>query len=196
MEIVKIFGDTIWSVRYEGDNLDIFSQRMSEWLDMEYLDKYFNKNRKYIEQNDFFKEHTFQEVLVAAKMQAQRFLKDFKTYFKNEWKNRHPNFEDRFISFDKHPLGKDAERKKKMYGARACEINSLFRLYAIRIDSEVEGKPPCYIIIGGGIKIKKSIQDDRLLMSEIKRFHSVEDWLKQNKIESKEQLIIESDGKI
>ncbi len=35
MELVKIFEDTVWSVRYEGDDKDIFSQRMDEWRDME-----------------------------------------------------------------------------------------------------------------------------------------------------------------
>ena len=196
MELVKIFGDTVWSVRYEGDNKDIFSQRMEEWMDMEFLDNFFNENKIYIEQNNHFKGHTFKEILVSAKLEANRFLKDFTYFYKNGCKGRHPNFEDKFVSYDKFPFDIESQRKKKMFGAGSYEINSMFRLYAIRIDSEEPEKPPCYIIIGGGIKIKRSVQQDRLLMQEVNRFHLVENWLKKNKIQSKGQLILQSDGKI
>ncbi len=123
---------------------------------------------------------------------------DFVKFYKNGCKGQHPNFEDKFVSFDKHPLSFESKRKKKMFGTGSYDINSMFRLYAIKLDSEEEGKPPCYIIVGGGIKIKRSIQQDRLLMQEANRFHTIEDWLKKNEILSKEQLtllILQSDGK-
>lgn len=193
MEIVEIYEGFIWSVKYEGEKDDIFSSLMKHWLDIEYLNKYFENHKHFIERNEFWDGYTIEELVLATRKEAISFLKNFKDYYWNSRNGKHPDLEDNFLPLEKYPSDNEAENRRKIYGKYFSDPPSLLRLYALRIESK--GRPPGYIVTGGGIKLTGKMSDMKELSDEIKKLISVQNWLKQKGINCTQELFLLKNGK-
>jgi|GEM_PF-1315212 len=185
MDIVEIYLDAVWSIKYEGDDQNIFSLRMSQWNDVEYLYQYFERHRKQIESNPFWSGYTMSDMILATRKERNTLIRNFSKYFWNGKNGEHPDFEDKFIMLEKYPADNWAEVRRKMYGKG--ESPSILRLYAIKVDAEDGGKP-AYIITGGGIKLTRRMAEARELQREYTKMISVQNWLNSIGINTKEEL--------
>ena len=186
MEIFEIFKDSLWSVKYEGDKRDVFSLRMLQWQDVEYLDSFFYSHRQFIDNNPFWKGYSFQEVLVSARKEAGKMLTSLSRLYWNSREKKHPDLNDRFVLLSREAINEE-QKKRKMYGI-SDNLPSLFRLYAIKVESDKPWIPPAFVITGGGIKLVKDMSQMKELQHEYNRMQSVQNWLKRQGIETKEDL--------
>lgn len=53
MELKEVFPGVIWSIKYTGDEKDIFATRMLQWRDVEYLESYIDKHKGFIEHDRY-----------------------------------------------------------------------------------------------------------------------------------------------
>lgn len=189
MDVAKILQDQVWSIILEGESIDRFSQLMRDWLDPEFIDEFFERNYNYIKNNPFYSSHTVQEVKTSAHKEAKRFLKDFVAYYKNSLLGAKPDLEEKFKCLYRVPVDADSEHRRELYGYSETDISSVFRLYGIRVDSDKEKEPPGYVVTGGGIKVKSRNNKDTALDREMTLMQSAQDWLKKQKLYTKEDLI-------
>lgn len=189
MDIANILPDQVWSIMLEGESDNRFSQLMRKWLDPEFIDDFFEQNYNYIKNNPFYSRHTVQEVKASAHKEAKRFLTDFVTYYKNGLKGMAPDLEEKFKCLYRVPADTDSEHRRELYGYSETDISSVFRLYGIRVDSGKEEDPPGYVVTGGGIKVKSRNKRDSALNKEMSLIQSAQDWLKKQKLYTKEDLI-------
>jgi len=112
MDIVEIYLDAIWSIKYEGDDQNIFSLRMSQWDDVEYLYQYFERHRKKIESNPFWSGYTMSDMILATRKERNALIRNFSKYFWNGKNGEHPDFEDKFIMLEKYPADNWAEARE------------------------------------------------------------------------------------
>ena len=189
MRLVEIYSGLIWSVCYEGDKRDVFSRLFAQWIDIEYLDTFINKNKRFLEGNLHFAGYTLKEVILETQKEAFRLRKDFSKYYWNEINGDHPDFDDRFFILNR---GLDIDDlKRKMYGhqERIGQMTSVLRLYAIKVPPDDIRSSAAYIITGGGIKLSDAMSDMKELAREYHKMEMVQDWLRQKKIKNKRELI-------
>lgn len=182
MEIKKVYPDIIWSIQYTGDEKNIFATRMYQWRDAEYLEDYITKHKGFIENDSFWKGYSVQDVVVSAKKDASKLLKYLNRLYTNTLNGLHLDFSDRFYILEKPPYTEEKEARRKLYGRDDnCtgydEPDTVFRLYAIKLNSEMENESPAYIITGGGIKLAAKMPKMRELNQEYNKMLSVQEWL-------------------
>ena len=112
----------------------------------------------------------------------------------------HPDFRDRFYILEKPPYTDKKEARRKLYGrddncTSYDEPDTVFRLYAIKLDSEMENESPAYIITGGGIKLAAKMPRMKELNQEYNKMLSVQEWLTKQGITTKESLYTINNGK-
>ena len=190
MRLVEKYKGLIWSACYEGEMKDVFSRLFQKWNDAEYLEEYFHSHEDFLQNNPHFQGWSVKEVIMNASREARFFHQAFTKYYWNQINNTHPNLDDRFITLNRLIEGKD-DLKRKMYGHPPDPrlMTSVFRLYAVKVPSSYEDEPPAYIITGGGIKLSDAMPQMKELNHEYNRIEVVQNWLVQNKITNKEQLI-------
>ena len=189
MDIANVLPDQVWSIILTGENDTRFSQLMRKWLDPEFIDEFFEQNFDYIKNNPYYAGHTVQEVKESAHKEAKRFLTDFISYYKNGRKGITPNLVEKFKCLYRVPIDPDSEHRRELYGYSETDISSVFRLYGIRIDSKTKGDLPGYVVTGGGIKVKVRNTKNTALNKEMRLIESAQDWLKKEKLYTKEDLI-------
>lgn len=189
MEIVELYANSIWSVKYEGDPKDIFYIKINQWRDIEYLDEFFNANKNRIENLEFWRDVPIQDMILAVRQESINILKEFKKLYWNGVSGLKPDFDDRFVILERNAITDDAINRRKMYGdSKGLLDTSLLRLYAIKIPPDNEDESAAYIITGGGIKLTSNMEQMRELAQEYRKMLGVQEWLKQNGIKVKTDL--------
>lgn len=46
MKFVDINGEKIWSVLYDGDEVDVLTKLFRDWNDLDFLEEFFKNNRE------------------------------------------------------------------------------------------------------------------------------------------------------
>lgn len=187
MEVVEIYPKALWSVKYAGDDDDIFSIRMLQWGDVEFLDKFFNDHKQFISNNPFWQQFSIQDVIVSVRKERTGLLGRLRSLCENLLQGKHPNISDEFVVLSKYS---DDSQQRKMYGKRNGNPPSMLRLYAIRLQSDKETDTPIYVITGGGIKLTQRMGQMKELQSELNKMLSVQKWLEVNGIKSKQDLYL------
>lgn len=77
MRLVEIMEGSVWSVQYPGDKDDIFALLLDRWQDPEYIQDYIYKCAHLIEANPFWKNCSYQKVMLSAINEA----KNLESYF-------------------------------------------------------------------------------------------------------------------
>ena len=201
MELKEIYPDVIWSVQYTGDEKNIFAIRMYQWRDAEYLENFIFRHKRFIENNPFWDNHSVQDIIVSAKREAKNLLKYINRLYTNTLHGLHPDFSDKFYILERPPYTEEKEARRKLYGRAEDDngyndfISSVFRFYAIKVNSEKEDESPAYIITGGGIKLTAKMLNMKELNQEYNKMLSVQDWLSKQGIKTKESLYALKNGK-
>lgn len=189
MEPVRIIGDIIFSVKYARTKKDFFTEVFQDWGNPEYIHSYVNKHKHLIESNLYFHGYTLQEIKIAIADEVLKLRTTFYQLIDNSRKGIPPGLEDRFYVLSENKETPDVRRK--MYGHEKVSnmMVSVLRLYAIRLPSRSPRILPAYVIIGGAIKFWDNMQQKKETNLILNRFDSVLNWLKREKISTKEDLI-------
>lgn len=188
MKLIEAYPGIIWSTCYEGTKEDVFTKLFKLWINLEYLTNYITARQRFLADNIYFRGLSVKEVIMNAFSEAKGFKKAFDEYYENEKKGQHPDYDDRFFILNRR-AGID-DLKREMYGLPPNKgITSVFRLYAVKVPSEILNEPAAYIVTGGGIKLTDAMPQMKELKWEYNRLELVQNWLDQNKITTKEQLI-------
>lgn len=187
MLLVEIMEGSVWSVRYTGDKDDIFALLLDRWQDPEYIHDYIYQHKNDIETNPFWKNCSFQNVMLSAINEARNLEGYFCQLYYNSEKGLPPTLEEKFVPLDKELFPDETISRRKLYGKlKRSYPPSVLRLYALRVDS-VDGDPPIFIITGGGIKLTEDMRTLEL-EDELQRLREVRTWLERKGIQTKEQF--------
>ena len=184
---VEILEDAVWSMQYSEGEEDILTQLLGRWQDPEYIHTFIYEHKNLIEANPFWKNCSFQEVMLSAINEARNLEHYLIQLYRNSENGITPNLEEKFVLLDKEIQPGEVITRRKLYGKlRKTFPPSVLRLYALRLDSEGDA-PPIFILTGGGIKLTEDMRQTPGLQKELDRLRSVRKWLQRNGIETKEQ---------
>lgn len=169
MKIREIFPNVLFAVEYDKDGVDIYHKLFyEEWSNLDGLIEFFEKYKSEIssflvEELEVDREESEQFAMIVFD-EAVNLEAHLRRCAENSQKGDDDGLDTMFEPYG----GKFLESKKipcKCYG----ENNpSMLRLYAIEITNR------CYLIVYGGIKLKKTIQESPVLRDEVdKRFSIV-----------------------
>ena len=162
MEIVEIYPDCLYAVKFDDKDKNEYESAFSLWQDLDYLVNFFDDNKDLVNV-DFWKEalpsldaEDLARSIINESLDLLLYIKELANNTSN---GNAPGFDDFF-----HELGgkKYAYLREyvphKSYGTATP---TMLRLYAIRLESN------CYIVVHGGIKLTKDIQGTPLLSKEL-----------------------------
>ncbi len=178
MDIREIYKGCLYSIKFDEADNDEYSRVVKLWKDLDYLVAFFQANAKEIDQ-PFWREaglnpndpNTSAERVVN---EAMALTDHIHKLAHNAQAGRLPDFEYFF-----HPLGGKYSyvRELEPHKSYGSFRPSLLRLYAIKMGLNV------YLIVFGGIKLGKTIQNSPGLKDEVfKRIDNVIAFLKSNGI--------------
>lgn len=148
IKICRIFEDHLYSVRYEDKDKDEYNRLFDEWNNLDYLEKFFNDHIDELK-NPYWCRVPVPELAMQQVVSEANDLED--DIEKRVTDNSNGDTLDGlFYELGGKYKGCKIWVSQKAYGP---DRPSLIRLYAIKIDDN------CYLIIGGGIKLRDTIQE-------------------------------------
>ncbi|QXP74667.1 hypothetical protein H0I31_00705 [Tenacibaculum sp. AHE15PA] len=182
MKIVDIFAivnDSLYSVQYDGKPYDEFKMLFDQWQDIEYLEGFFENNKKDLAEG-FYKDVSIEDAILRTTNEASKFEQKIRESAENSICN--PDEENTlekvvFKSLHKDILNNDYI-ESKAYGVKH---KSWLRIYAIRLIENV------YFVSGGGIKLTKDMTPEHL-KDELKKLKATTEYLKENFIVDEDDL--------
>ncbi len=175
MDIIEIFHGYLYSIKYEDESEDEYHRIFNEWNDKEYLLSFFKANVRYLDNEIWGSLKNEPEASAASVIDDANVLEKYiKTICENSENSNKPDLDEYF-----HPLeGKYCYVwnmiPMKAYGRKR---HTFIRIYAIKMATNI------YLIVYGGLKLGKSIQDSPCLKdSVIKKIDIVMRYLKEQGI--------------
>lgn len=168
MDIIPIFhieNQSLYAIRYPGDDTDVFDQLFDDWQNVEYLENFFTNNERDLKSGFFGKISVNQAVLQTIN-DAKEFQKQLLQIATGENSRTINSY---FKPLDKITYKPEDYDKRKSKGIFE---RSWIRLYAIKAPDE-----ECYIITGGTIKLTRSMQERTHTHKELKKLNRVIDYL-------------------
>lgn len=151
MEIIEIYPDHLYSVKYDDCDTDEYNLLFEEWSDKDYLLQFFNENAAFLD-NDIWGRLKNQPELAAASVieDAYELESKINKLCENSRSGENPDLETLFRPLDGKYIFVWDMIPVKGYG---CKRPSFIRLYAIKMDVNV------YLITCGGLKLESKIQN-------------------------------------
>lgn len=181
MEIEKIYPPYIYSVKYDGEDANEFERLFEDWRNLDRIIDFFKEYKNHL------KSQVWSDVCEpeAAAYQVLEEADDLEILFHKLYLNAKeggkPDFDSHFKYLDGKYKFEFEYVPMKSYGT---ESPSFIRLYAIKMGTNR------YIIIGGGIKLCKTIQESPYLKDRIiQDIDKVRAWLKYNGIYEEDEFI-------
>ncbi|MBR6042730.1 MAG: hypothetical protein IKP37_08870 [Paludibacteraceae bacterium] len=185
MDLISIFADKIWSVRYDGDEDSIFEILYDRFTDVEFLHNFYKKHITEIN-NSIWKNRTEEEFVEEVTREADSFFERLEQIDKDG----SYSFDCEFMPLSNNPKSLEWVFEKQKAKGKGPNYSwpSYLRLYAVKIDKNK------YIITGGGIKLVRCMQDSSYLVEELKKIDKVIKWLKEKGVNiSKECGFLEAE---
>ena len=158
MVIESIFGEQLYSFKYEGAIKNEYFRLFELWDDAEYIHSFLKENEGDIPKRwtiDTFSEHLLNEafdleedIIQLSDDENPRLSQFFKPLYNQEY----------------HITELSRQKGKQKY----------LRIYAIRIDEN------CFVITGGTIKLTHLMQDRPHSNEELSKINQCRDFLKEN----------------
>lgn len=181
MEIEAIYPPYIYSIKFDGENANEFERLFDSWRDLDEVISFFEKHK------DYLKSETWSAVCEpeSAAYQVSEEADDLEILFHklylNAKKGNKPDFDSHFKYLEGKYKFEFEYVPMKSYGT---ESPSFIRLYAIKMGMNK------YIIVGGGIKLCKKIQESPYLKDRIiQDIDKIRAWLKRNGIYEEDEFI-------
>lgn len=180
-KIETIYDKHLYSIRYEGDELSVLDRLLDDWTDVDKVVDFMERHGNYL------KSAFWSSKIGCPEDAARKVLREAEAYsefFDNLDENSHNGLKPDFDSYFKELGGKYKFQyvyvPLKGYGV---EEPSFLRIYAIKIE------PNCYLVVDGGIKLAKKIQDSPELKDHVfKNIDNVIDFLQKTGIIDGEDL--------
>ncbi len=161
MEIVSIYPDYLFAVRFDDKDHNEYDASFSLWRDLDYLVDFFDENKTLID-TEFWHNavsSTVSEDLAQAVVdESFDFERHIKVIAVNTANGETPDFDDFFKELGGQYKFLREHVPHKSYGTASP---TMLRLYAIRVSAN------CYVVVHGGIKLTKQIQDTPKLAKEL-----------------------------
>lgn len=191
MELKEIYPGVIWSIQLSGESDSVFKKLMLLWRKKGYIEAYIERHEKFITGDKFWSDYDILKVTSSARNELTSFLKRINECYTNTLNGEHPDFDDTFVILnDNSNIPEEQKRidmRRKMYGKD--DRPSVFRLYAIKVESEKENEPPAFVVTGGAIKLSHAMANMKELNRELNMMASVKQWLAGQGITTKEKLL-------
>lgn len=158
----------LWAVVYDGSSEDILTQTLSDWVNIDYLKKFFLENRQDLE--SYFKITNVDVAIydtVADAASLSCLILDA---------SPSTNLDYLFRPLEPSRYSEMLLSKEKAKGKRLSGHPSWLRLYAIKLDRGI------FLITGGTIKLTHLMQDRQHTLNELKKMEHVRNYLIDNNI--------------
>ncbi|HBZ26133.1 MAG TPA: hypothetical protein DEO54_07825 [Rikenellaceae bacterium] len=176
MELITIFADLLYSVKFNKKGDHEFVKIFNQWQDPEMLFDFFETNKRDLN-SGFFGKITVEEAVMIT-IDDANYLEDLLLFCS---KNGGKSALDIFFKNDLYDNPKITELvPKKGYGKRK---RSWLRLYAIELSKE------CYVVTGGAIKLTRTLQERAHTKKELMKIEKCIDFLKENGIYNNKGVI-------
>lgn len=165
----------LWAVVYDGDNLNILDKTFSNWLDINYLQSFFNANKEDLK-NHFHITNVdlaIYDTITDAKSLSCLIL-DI---------NPDANLDLLFRPLENQRIKEMFLSKEKAKGHRLSGHSSWLRIYAIKLDRGI------YIVTGGAIKLTHLMAEREHTLRELNKMETVRNYLLENGIVDPEGLL-------
>jgi hypothetical protein len=163
MKIDCIFDENLFAFHYENESKNELDCLLDEWNDIEYLDTFYNENKRQIENNTYLRINNEDEFIDIVIDNAQNI---------DEILEKLSNNNDLDSFFEMLNINQNMfEILSKRKGRQ-----NLLRIYAIKIDSN------CYVITGGAIKITETMQGHQDTLLELPKLEKCKQYLKENDV--------------
>ena len=173
MEIDTIFAivkNKLLSVQFESEDCDEFTLAFRNWNDTEYLEAFFEKNKKDLHAG-FYGTVTIEEAIFSTLDEAAVFEGEIRKIAKIGKLESGDSLQDLVF----YPLHKNDQNYKlqesKAYGT---STNSWLRLYAVRIS------PECFVVSGSAIKLTGTMEEQKHTKIELEKLKITAAYLKIN----------------
>lgn len=179
MEIVDIFvhvKDSLYAVVYKTEG-DAYKSLFSRWQDVEYLEQFFEDNKKDL-QSGFYGNITIDQAVLKTLGESKKFDRIVLNAAEKGKVNEEKALEDvLFKSLHKDDLS-HVHIQSKAYGPSK---KSWLRIYAIRI------APNLFVVSGGAIKLTPDMRPEHLKL-ELRKLKATASYLKEIGFEFEEDL--------
>ena len=156
MKIKPIHPPYLYSIQFDGQEINEYYRVFDLWTDISYLEAFF-KNQSGLISGAFWN-LTPEFAIKRVTDEAYELDDELSMLFENTTCGSQPDFEDHFKLYGGKYYGVTEWYPMKSYGPHNP---SLLRLYAIRFEKN------CYLIVAGGIKLTKELKDTPGLQQEI-----------------------------
>lgn len=181
MKLISIHEGYLYSVKFEGEDSDEFSRVLEEVTDVSAVLDFLKENGEMFDSyfGKYFK--TKEEAAERIAEEADE-MESYLDYLESNTRNRKGPDYDNFFQYLDGAYRCDIKYiPMKAYGVNYRK--SFIRLYAIRL------KPNIYVVVDGGIKLGKTIQDSPGLKDTVlKKIKIVKEYLQANGIIDAEDM--------
>lgn len=158
----------LWAVVYDGEARNVLMKTFADWMDIGFLQAFFDVNRKDLEQ--YFHITNVDEAIydtIADAASLSCLILDI---------NPDADLDVLFRPLENHRIREMLLSREKAKGSRQSGHGSWLRIYAIKLDDGV------YLVTGGAIKLTPLMADREHTLNELKRMEMVRNYLLENGI--------------
>ena len=168
--VYKIIENSLYAIKYKGNEHDEFSRLFNDWSDIEYLESFFEEHKSDL-QKEFYNfisiEKAIGQTIDEADELEQKLIEIAEKGKTSDYENLQTLFKPlNKKDEDKYPI--PDYQKSKVYGS---ENKSWLRIYAIRIE------PNVFIVTGGAIKLTETMNDREHLLNELENLSQAKQFL-------------------
>ena len=163
-----IHNGKLWAVVYDGDEQDILTKTFANWLDYGFLEDFFSRNAKDLE--EYFHITNLDQAIydtIADAASLSCLILDIRP---------DANLDTLFRPLENHRIQEMLLSREKAKGGRTTTHNSWLRIYAIKLEKGI------YLITGGAIKLTHLMAEREHTLNELKKMEMVRNYLLENGI--------------
>ena len=171
MKLVRIFArnkNQLLSIHFDNSELNEFRKAFNQWQDVEYLEQFFEENKKDL-QSGFYGNISVEDAVFETIQESTAFEESIRNEIKRGERDNEPNLNN--IIFK--PLNKYEtsliHQQNKAYG---LVKNSWLRIYAIRISADI------FVVSGSAIKLTFEMKDRKHTEEELNKLKKTAQYLK------------------
>lgn len=165
----------LWAVIYDGQEENVLTQTLSNWIDINYLTDFFTRHRQDLEQ--YFRITNLDDAIydtMADAVSLSCVILDIDPC---------SNLDELFRPLEPNRMTEMTLSREKAKGKRISGHPSWLRLYAIKLDDGI------YLITGGTIKLTYQMQDRQHTLNELTKMEMVRNRLISEGVIDSEGLI-------
>jgi len=178
MKIINTFAivkDSLYSVKYDTEDLDEFAKCFELWNDPIYLRAFFEKHLEDLN-NEFWKGITIEEAILKTREDAKIFEEELLNIAETGKTERLETLSTLFEPLSKGVIKENFEKDK----AKGMQRPSWLRIYAIRIEANL------FVVCGGAIKLTPTMNERDHLKLELEKLEFTRNYLQEEDDENLE----------